>query len=430
MVALSRRLSAASQIIGVAIVLNAACAGTESESDRTLQQDSAGIQIVESLAGEWQGNAVWRLHDEPLLELGAGMEGDTAEQFVNVRAVRMLGDGRIVVADAGTFSLKFFDSTGRVVARAGGEGRGPGELGIGLLRGMIRCAGDSIRVVGTDRITVYAPGGAFVRTVTLRWPPGELGDPRWCLAGRVVAATRHGGWPTSPGIRTDSVTLNAFTTDGELLWTRGPFAFQDRSYVPAGGEGFGYAPAPFGRTLSVASNDSVLAMTFGETEIRVLDSNGALQRIVRARLEPRPLSGADVVRFRDFVLGDFRGNALERRSIEDQLSGSDLPKNWPAVGELVFDDAGNLWARQYDYFDAVSFYNWAAVPGTRDGRTREFPDEPRPWLVFDAGGKLLGQVATPPGFVVHDIRLGRVVGVWRDDLDVVYVRVYRIESAN
>jgi hypothetical protein len=171
-------------------------------------------------------------------------------------------------------------------------------------------------------------------------------------------------------------------------------------------------------------------MTFGETEIRVLDSNGALQRIVRARLEPRPLSGADVVRFRDFVLGDFRGNALERRSIEDQLSGSDLPKNWPAVGELVFDDAGNLWARQYDYFDAVSFYNWAAVPGTRDGRTREFPDEPRPWLVFDAGGKLLGQVATPPGFVVHDIRLGRVVGVWRDDLDVVYVRVYRIESAN
>jgi hypothetical protein len=170
-----------------------------------------------------------------------------------------------------------------------------------------------------------------------------------------------------------------------------------------------------------------MAMTFGEGEIRVLDGNGALQRIVRARPEPRPLSSVDIGRFRDFVLSDFRGNASERRSIEEQLSGSGLPKHWPAIGELVFDDAGNLWARQYDHFDAISFYNWAAVPGTRDARTRTLPDEPRRWLVFDAGGKLLGEVETPPGFVVHDIRLGRVVGVWRDDLDVEYVRVYGIE---
>ncbi len=48
------------------------------------------------------------------------------------------------------------------------------------------------------------------------------------------------------------------------------------------------------------------------------------------------------------------------------------------------------------------------------------------WDVYGAGREWLGQVQTPAGFTVTNITSDQLVGVWRDDLGVEHVRVYRI----
>ena len=51
-----------------------------------------------------------------------------------------------------------------------------------------------------------------------------------------------------------------------------------------------------------------------------------------------------------------------------------------------------------------------------------------PGDVFDPDGIWLGTVATPRGLRVTEIGTDYVVGVWRDELDVEYIRVYDLEK--
>ena len=46
--------------------------------------------------------------------------------------------------------------------------------------------------------------------------------------------------------------------------------------------------------------------------------------------------------------------------------------------------------------------------------------------MFDLEAGFLGQVRAPPGFRVMCISEAGLAGVWRDELDVEYVRVYRL----
>jgi hypothetical protein len=179
--------------------------------------------------------------------------------------------------------------------------------------------------------------------------------------------------------------------------------------------------------LSIAAADAVLATGMGDAfEVAMRDSTGALRRIVRVMEPDRPLTAADIDRYRAFVFAEFRGNPTERRQMADDLDGSKLPGTLPAFAELAIDRTGNLWVRRYDHFDAVQFFNDAPVPGTREWRTKVLPDEPRTWTVLDPEGRLLGDVQTPAGFIVHEIGDDWMIGVWRDALDVEYIRLYAI----
>ena len=390
-------------------------------------RDSTGIRIVENVAEVWDSATAWRLSDAPVLELGAGIEGDRDQQFANLQSVMLLPDTTVLVADAGNFVLSRFDFSGRLVSRAGGSGSGPGELGSGLMQRIFRCAGDSIFVSGRDRITVFAPTGEFERTFRLQLPTGHLAAAMLCMGNRIVANTRYGTWPTAPGVYRDSMLLGLYSTTGEFHGTMGPLPEQDRTYIRAleGVAEVGFHPTPFGRRLAIAGMHGVLATGIGDVfEIRLNDSTGALRGIVRVTSENRPLTDGDIQRYRDFVLPDYRGNAIERRELERELEAAKLPATMPAFADFAFDASGNLWVRSYDHFDAVSFHNYTL--SARQMRTRALPDEPRVWTVLGPDGTLLGRSTTPPGFIVHDIGAAWIAGIWRDTLDVDHVRVYGI----
>ena len=77
-----------------------------------------------------------------------------------------------------------------------------------------------------------------------------------------------------------------------------------------------------------------------------------------------------------------------------------LPEMMPVFSRLLVDEVGWLWAELYRY----------------DVRA------PVRWLVFGADGEGLGSVDMAPDLEVREIGRDFVLGVWRDQLDVKYVR--------
>ena len=71
---------------------------------------------------------------------------------------------------------------------------------------------------------------------------------------------------------------------------------------------------------------------------------------------------------------------------------------------LAVDDLGNLWVREYD-------------PDAERGRS---------WSVFDSESQMLGPVQLPADLRVTHIGADFVLGVWQDELDVEYVRLYQL----
>ena len=50
----------------------------------------------------------------------------------------------------------------------------------------------------------------------------------------------------------------------------------------------------------------------------------------------------------------------------------------------------------------------------------------RGWGLFDVDGRWLGSLSLPPRFRLTDVEEDRILGVWRDELDVERVREYQL----
>ncbi|MGH7467554.1 MAG: 6-bladed beta-propeller [Longimicrobiales bacterium] len=73
-----------------------------------------------------QASAIWTLSARPLVEIGT-VEGDANHELFDARSSVRLLDGRIVVLNAGSAELRFFDAQGKFLFKTGARGGGPGE---------------------------------------------------------------------------------------------------------------------------------------------------------------------------------------------------------------------------------------------------------------------------------------------------------------
>jgi hypothetical protein len=101
-----------------------------------------------------------------------------------------------------------------------------------------------------------------------------------------------------------------------------------------------------------------------------------------------------------------------------------LGKPYPLFAELRIDPARNIWARRHDHVDAVGFYDYSRF--ARGIPAPELAEDPRNWMVFRPDGRWLGNVDMPPRFTVHEIGEAWVLGVWKDEYDVPFVRRYAL----
>jgi hypothetical protein len=383
----------------------------EGRSPAAVRADSMGVTIVTNVLADARLET-WRVDSRPRLSLGSA-DGDASRQFQDIVAALRLSDGSIVVADQGSNELRYFDADGVPKARAGGVGGGPGEFRV--LLNVHRLAGDTL--IANDlflpRLTRFTGDGKLVETIEF----GAAVPRLMSLLGVTSDGEfifRPGGSPTrAQGYRgsvRDSTFIIRVSSDLETVDTIGAELGTEFFFSGSGG----FAPRIAGRDLSIAVAGNVVYWGDQESfDIGAYTPDGEpLLRIRFPEMDLR-LSQADARDIREKLLVDVPGTAeAAAQEYESYLSENPLPEIKPAFGRIIADRSGNLWVSAYRVND----------------------DDSEHWRVFLADGTLIAEVEMPTRFRVLEIGDDYVLGRWRDDYGVEYVREHaltrEIGSAN
>lgn len=413
-----RSLSPPAITILLAFALSACGAGERAATGHVVR-DSAGIAIIENASPVWTEATRWRVAAEPEVEIGV-LEGEEAYQLNQVRGATILADGRLVVSNAGSAELRYYDASGGHLQTVGRRGGGPGEFQ--YPGNPFRLAGDSVLVgvdAGARRLALFDAAGRFVESYGaagvrgLGSVVGVLGD-----GGLVRQAVLPEEGGSREGQNRQAVVVVRHARDGAPLDTvaRLPGSELYRIVEQSGSMMMvGYSPAPFARMQQVAVGGGVVYAGAGDAyEVEVYGTERPADqgqtatrppaRLIRLARPNRPVTGAEVAEFRRVSLARATNDDLRRR-IERYLANATYPKEMPAYQGLQVDARGNLWVEAY------------RAPGEEVA--------PR-WEVFDPDGVWLGTVETPAGVQIYEIGEGYLLGRWTDELGVEYVRRYAI----
>jgi hypothetical protein len=372
-------------------------------------RDSAGVQIVENTAPEWADSAGWHLSPEPLMTIGS-VQSAPEYELSGVSGALRLTDGRIEIANNGTHELRYYDVSGKYLSASGRKGKGPGEFE--WLAWIARMPGDSVLAFdrSSQRMSVFDDSGHFVR---MSHPTGVSGMAAFFSEpvgrftdGSVVVAARRPPMPGADetGVVRAPTTLLRYAESGSLVDTLGQFPGEERYVQPRAMSGL-----LFGRDtkFTVHGNDLYAGST-DRYEIGVYTADGTLRRSIRRVFENLPVTSADIETVKQEQLDRMRrsNGPLNPAEFERMYAEMPIPKTMPAYAGLRVDAEGNLWVADY------------LRPSDHQSR----------FMVFDSTGRMLGSVVMPERFEPLDIGADYVLGRWRDELDVQYVRLYGLEK--
>jgi hypothetical protein len=368
-------------------LLSLPASGAEERASRIVAQDSSGIRIVSNPAPT---DRLPRLSiaDDPSLVIGT-QAGDSSFVLYRVHDARLLSDGRIVIQNGQ--ELLWFHADGEFQERNGGMGEGPAEF-----RGLIRLEvlpGDTVLAINRSppSAKVFTPTGTYTSSVPIRPLPvavGRFPNGRW-----VGLAFLGEDAPREPGIfreRWGAVVLDSiFNTIDTLAFPEGRMFYGDRRqsvHVP-------HSP----RAILATRGDRAVVGSSDRYELRVFESTGRHLMLIR-NIAPNPAVGPAT-----------NDNDDSRRELPREAGGParrhdpPLPQSAPAFDEVVVANDGAVWVRRYD-------------PIAAD----------REWHVYDAQGRLAAQARISARLQPTEITESHVLGIWRDELDVESVRMFRI----
>ena len=381
----------------VALLAAGGC-GTEPPSRWTVV-DSAGVSVTLS---EDVGLSL----ESPVslaLSLGTVGEGGPTE-FFNVQDVEVVDSSYVVVANSGTEEVRVFRLDGGFVRAFGRAGRGPREY-TGLQ--VVQEWGDSLLTydTGNERIAVHGPNGQFVRSYKLEWFNGSLFPVDLSVPSRTLAVTaRYMTELKGTGVVVDTSLVSVYDERGRLIDSIARVPHNER-FVKQVGDLRTTVGAPYSAFASLVGWEDGFCYAFGPApELRCFAADGNLRQIWRVAV---PLQRVEPTH-EALYWSDLLSDATDRYRDVIQRVRDDMvfPEHFPAISKLVADDEGRVWAQRY------------RLPG----------EDVEQWWVFE-GGRLVDRVTSPIGFEVMDIESGFLAGVWRDELDVEHVRLYRRGSS-
>lgn len=397
-------------LLPAALILVPACGDAGPVVTGGATRDSAGIAIVEN-AFDSASLAVWQIPDSPIVDIGGDETGPGALQ--RVRVVRWEVDGSILIGDGSSREIRRFDSTGRHMHTWGRSGDGPGEFR--SISGIWPVAPDSVGVYDNvlRRVTVASRTGLVGRTTSLRELPfpytvQPLAD-RLLLAFIPIDTSRATSGPTTRSTLTITVgRSDSLRLDTILVLP----AFE--TYPILGREGDATFPAQgtpiFGKaTILRADRSRILAAVNDAFEIAEYDVGGALRRLVRLLMPPRPVTDsahAAYVAQELQAIDELNPGAPElfREEWRAALRDRRVAAHFPYIDELLPTEDGGFWVEEFRWRRGV----------------------PRRYLVFDAEGRLIARAGMPAGARPAAVRGARILALWRDADDIEHVRVYPV----
>ena len=375
------------------------CGDTANREPAVVRTDSAGVHIVSVARAVFEALPEWRLESEPDLLIGSA---DSLPQYELFRAQfpRTLTDGRIVVLNAGSHSVRAFLPDGTHAAEFGRKGEGPGEFREPAALAVLH--GDSLFVWdrGLGRATYMSADGRVTRTRTVSAIRlnetfiGSMADGDFFL---------QWVWRSGPDNQRFVVHVAPESLDTLLtipLPVKEVLAFgRPRWEVPE------FTPQPAAAT----SDDALWWADGGRFEVNRLTRDGRLQASYRYEVPRRAVTSQFFSWYADSVA--FKGpwpqeEKPEVRRIMDRRGAAD---SLPSIDRIAAGRDGRLWLRQYQY------------PGE---------NQPWSWIVVDSAGSPLAAIQLPRTFTPYEFGGDYLLGIARDSMDVQYVARYRIIVPN
>jgi hypothetical protein len=368
-------------------------------------QDSAGVPIRAISLGGSRGQLT--LAAQPALIIGTE-PGTGPYEFHRIKAIIRRGDGAIVVANGGTLEIRLFDSNGKIIRSIGGKGAGPGEFQ--AFSQLVVLERDSLLVSDElqRRYSVFGPDGKHARTVILTPPPGRVrADFKLILRNGGMFAGSLDIAPSQPRKEAYYSTQHLFSynadgTAGKDVGTFGVWEHVIHATTPQFG-GVAYYDLAFGRTTTLAAHGNrILAGDGSGFELRYYSPTGSLQEILRAAEPREEVTQQDRDGYRQLLMLTARPE--QKTAMEKLADEMPYPREIPSFRRFVVAAGGRIWVQRY----------------LRSSTKTDI------WVVLEADGRFVDEIAMPRRFQVMSIGPDYVLGVARDSDGIELVHQLRI----
>ena len=348
---LSGRQARANYMVLLLLALHTGCRNRDSSTP-------AGSEPVTKAVG---GSV--RIAIEPDLLVVGPDSAKPEDEFVDVRGVFQLADGRIGVADAGVPAVYILSAAGQVEVVVGRQGSGPGEFREPRLLGVQ--PGDTLVVYDAPlrRVTQFAGSGALVRTVSLPAPVSGATQAVGLMPGNALLVKRsvYPQHAESGGLLAVEAVYLRINTDGRIdTIARIP----DGPRHPRGFLFFGWQSA-------AASTDSSVWIGRGDVAaVKEIYLDGALIKEGRWAARSRRVSELDRLAMRK--VAELRKAPVAVTSVER------FADSIPLFGRLLPDASGGVWVIAYEAPFASADSAWLIGAAGSEAIAVRLPDRFRP----------------------------------------------------
>lgn len=347
----------------------------------------------------------WSIDPKPALTLGDANSDNGLLFGAGLIGATKLPDGRILVGDRGDFSLRVFDSSGRLVKSLGRKGSGPGE--ISYLAHMWRCGNDVIvyDIENGYRNTVFSTDLSLKRSFSFRGPLGN--STPYASACNARGTFVHFGWESHKDMKQGVFRTRVplwFSGADSTVRPFGDMLGSERWGMVVDGQFRGTGPLPLGKQPVIAmGSDRAYTGTADTYSITMHDLTGKPIGTFGKPGVQLATTKADIERA---IEQESAGRGDEARArVRKSFEAMDLPKTIPAYNAMLVDAEGMVWVRDFR-------------PSTPASVT---------WTVFTRDGKQVAEVQLPVHLTVFEIGRDYVLGKYIDPVeDIPEIRMYRL----
>ena len=391
---ISRRLFTA--LLGA--VLLSACQSEDMKEDLAVG-DREGVFIWSNQEVQFEDLPLVKIGDEPSLVIG-DRRGERGHDLYMVGPGILTEDGTLIIPDWTSKSLRYFDSSGKLIREVGGKGEGPGEFeDIGRIS---RSGGDTISIWDNflGRHSYFDGEGNFVTSVnyhdeaTYYESAGLFSDGSFVL--KALRYERQG-----PNLASQYTVFIRVSEAGVLLDS---FPAVDGPPHKIGASDGMLAPPHFSPSVLQAVVNDLLWVGYGAVPtLRAFSRDAQLVAVLHWEDEPVRVRDEDFEAYRELRISS--ANPAYRAGAIEIVDFQDVSEFFPVYDRIVADAGGRLWVRRY----------------------RKPLDEPGSrWWIFDGSGNAIARAELPDRVRIMEIGEDYILLIIKNETDIERVEVRSI----